>query len=431
MQDTFQDAICRLDLGSQIVPIDAEALERLKHPKSILEVNIPVRMDDGSLRIFTGYRVKHDDTRGPTKGGIRYHPQLAIEEVKALAFWMTMKSAVVGLPFGGSKGGIIVDPKKLSPLELERLSRGYITQIANFIGPNIDIPGPDVNTNAMIMGWMMDEYACIMRQHSPAVITGKPIPLGGSQGRVAATGRGAYFCIQEYAKTNGLKKVHNKDEIQVAIQGFGNVGESIAKFLYEGGYKIVAISDVEGGIYNKKGLDITRLIQNKYASSQEKSGYCHHTVAELIKADKITNQELLALNVDILIPAASENQITAKNADQIQAPLVVEIANGPTTSDADPILQSKGVVVMPDILINAGGVIVSYFEWIQNRTGYYWSESEVDKKLNKIMVSSFHEVYTLMKNHHIDMRAAAYGTALCKLAAAITASGTKRYFRGE
>ncbi|MBS0290185.1 MAG: Glu/Leu/Phe/Val dehydrogenase [Proteobacteria bacterium] len=423
----FEDAISRLDSAANIAKIDPEALVKLKCPKSVLEVNIPVRMDDGALKIFTGYRIRHDDTRGPTKGGIRYHPHLSVDEVKALAFWMTFKSAVVGIPFGGSKGGIIVEPKSLSHLELERLSRGYITQIADFIGPNTDISAPDINTNEMIMGWMMTEYSKIVRQYTPGVITGKPIPLGGSEGRKDATGRGVYYCIKEYQKISKLK---NKDpkEISVVIQGFGNVGESVAKSLFNDGFKIVAISDAQGGIYNKNGLNIEAMIKKKNRSLDSKSVYASTCIKEMVSGDDVTNEELLALDADILIPAAKENQITENNANKIKASLIVEAANGPITCAGDVILNQAGKIIMPDILVNAGGVIVSYLEWVQNRTGFYWSPKEVDEKLKYMMLLAFDKVINTMNVNNTDMRTAAYTCALFKFSEAVVANGTQQYF---
>lgn len=428
--DLFEDTVSRLNQVSKIISIDSEALEKLKYPKSILQVTIPVRMDDGSLKMFTGYRVKHDDTKGPTKGGIRFHPTLDIEEVKMLAFLMTFKSALIGLPFGGSKGGVIVDPKALSRLELERLSRGYITQIANFIGPNIDIPAPDINTDAMIMGWMMDEYSSIVRQRTPAVVTGKPIPLGGSQGRVEATGLGAYYCIKEFERLRGLDKTQKNKDVKVAIQGFGNVGENIAKFLYEDGYKIVAVSDMNGGMFNEKGLDIQSLIEKKNELQKDKSKHYEFSLDSLVESKSITNDELLTLDVDILIPAACEKQITKDNAADIKAPLIVEIANGPITSEADVILNKSGKIIMPDILINSGGVIVSYFEWVQNREGYYWSKEEVDNELKNLILNSLNQVFSLMQEKKIDMRTAAYACALNQFGEAVVALGTRQYFHG-
>ncbi len=425
--DIFQDAIRRLDRAFQYAEIDQEAVERLKHPKQILEVSIPVRMDDGSLRVFTGFRVRHDDTRGPTKGGIRYHPAVSLAEVKALAFWMTFKCAVAGLPFGGGKGGVIVNPKELSRMELERLTRGFIEQIADFIGPETDIPAPDVYTNAMIMGWMMDEYSKIHRRRTPAVITGKPIPLGGSLGRDDATGRGAYHCIKELEQKRGW----NPEEIRVAVQGFGNAGQHIARLLHADGYRVLAISDSRGGIYKSDGFDIPSLIHVKNESRKLMAVYCEESVCEVVEADTITNGQLLELDVDLLIPAALENQITSDNADRIQAPVIVEVANGPITGDADQILNKKGTLVVPDILANAGGVTVSYFEWVQNKGGYYWTLDEVHSRLHEIMSREFNAVYDFMEQKEIDMRTAAYALALNRIGEAIASQGTVRYFAGE
>ena len=420
----FADALKRLDDASQYTDLDSEIIERLKSPKAIIQVSIPVRMDDGSLRVFAGYRVRHDDTRGPTKGGIRYHPDVSLDEVKALALWMTCKCAVVGIPFGGGKGGIIVNPKELSRMELERLTRGFIGQIAEFIGPNKDIPAPDVYTNAMIMGWMMDEYSKIYRQHSPDVITGKPLALGGSLGRDDATGRGAYYCIKE------LEQRRNWDpaKMRVAVQGFGNAGQHVASLLHGDGYPIVAVSDSRGGTFRKEGFDIPSLVKIKNETRQLKAVYCEGSVCEAIEADTITNEQLLELDVDILIPAALENQITGENAARIKAPCIVEVANGPITSEADAILNGKGTLVVPDILANAGGVTVSYFEWVQNKQRYSWSLEEVHSRLEKIMSAEFRAIYNLMEDHKIDMRTAAYAHALGRIGAAIEAHGTRRYF---
>ncbi len=435
----FENALKRIDSAAKIANIDSEALEKLKHPKSILQVSIPVRMDDGSLQTFQGYRVRHDDTRGPTKGGIRFHPDVNLGEVKALAFWMTCKCAVAGIPFGGGKGGVIVDPKQLSRMELERLSRGFIEQIADFIGPEKDIPAPDVYTNSMIMGWMMDEYSKIRRQHMPAVITGKPIALGGSLGRDDATGRGAYYCIKELEKIKGWQP----SDITVAVQGFGNAGKHVSRLLHADGYRIVAISDSQGGIFRKEGLDIPRAIELKQKGQVVGSVYSERSVCDCSECghsdcsccsddpgtgETINNLELLELEVDILIPAALENQITIDNADRIKAPVIVEVANGPTTFDADEILNSKEILVVPDILANAGGVTVSYFEWAQNRAGYYWTIDEIQDRLHHIMASEFNSIYALMTNHKTSMRTAAYGQALKRIGEAIESKGTSRYF---
>jgi len=420
----FADAIKRVDRSAKYAGLDRETLERLNNPKAIIEVSIPVRMDNGSLRIFTGYRVRHDDTRGPAKGGIRFHPDVTLDEVKALALWMTCKCAAVGIPFGGAKGGVIVDPKELSRLELERLSRGYIGQIADFIGPDKDIPAPDVNTNAMIMGWMADEYARISRSHCPGVITGKPLPLGGSLGRADATGRGAYYCIKELEKNRGW----NPQNMRIAVQGFGNAGRHVAALLHVDGYRIVAVSDSQGGVYQSQGLDIPSMIQTQNDTRHVNSAYCHGTVCPAVNADSITNQQLLELNVDILIPAAMENQITVENAAHIQAPIIVEVANGPITSDADHILNEKDILIVPDILANAGGVTVSYFEWVQNRQGLYWTESEIHHRLERIMSREFNTIFNFMLKHQIDMRSAAYAHALRRIGAAIEAHGTHGFF---
>lgn len=423
----FLDAIKRLDVAFEHAGIDEEALEKLKHPKQILQVAVPVRMDDGSLKIFQGYRVRHDDTRGPTKGGLRYHPDVDLSEVKALAFWMTFKCAVVGLPYGGAKGGVTVNPKELSRMELERLSRGFIAQIADFIGPETDIPAPDVYTNAMIMGWMMDEYSKITRRRTPAVITGKPIPLGGSQGRDDATGRGAYYCIKELEK----KKSWQPEEIRVAVQGFGNAGQHVAQMLHADGYRIVAVSDSRGGIYKQEGFDIPSLIHIKNESRRLRAVYCEGSVCETIDSKEITNEELLELEVDLLIPAALENQITDNNAKRIKAPVIVEVANGPVTSAGDKILTEREVLVVPDILANAGGVTVSYFEWVQNKTGYYWTKDEVHQKLHEIMAREFNNVFDLMIERKIDMRTAAYVLGLNRIGEAIASQGTMSYFAAD
>ena len=425
--DIFEDAIRRLDRAFQYAEIDQEAVQRLKHPKQILEVSIPVRMDDGSLRVFTGFRVRHDDTRGPTKGGIRYHPDVNLAEVKALAFWMTFKCAVAGLPYGGGKGGVIVNPKELSRMELERLTRGFVEQIADFIGPETDVPAPDVYTNAMIMGWMMDEYSKIHRRRTPAVVTGKPIPLGGSLGRDDATGRGAYHCIKELEQKRGWKP----EEIRVAVQGFGNAGQHVARLLQADGYRVLAVSDSRGGIYKSDGFDIPSLIHVKNESRKLAAVYCEESVCEVVEADTITNEQLLELDVDLLIPAALENQITKENADRIQAPVIVEVANGPITGDADQILNEKAKLVVPDILANAGGVTVSYFEWVQNKGGYYWTVDEVHSRLHEIMSREFNAVYDFMEQKEIDMRTAAYAIALNRIGEAIASQGTVRYFAGE
>lgn len=428
-KDLFDAALTRLEKAASYCDVHDETVERLRHPMATLHVSIPVRMDDGTLQIFEGYRIRHNDILGPTKGGLRYHPQVDISEVKSLAFWMTCKCAAVGIPFGGAKGGVTVNPKELSRLELERLSRGFIQQIAGFIGPDTDIPAPDVYTNATIMGWMVDEYSRIYRKKVPSMITGKPEALGGSLGRPEATGRGAYLCIKELAKLRGWKP----SEIRVAVQGFGNAGQHVARLLDQDGYRIVAVSDSQGGAFNPERLDIPKVLKAKNAQQNLSSIYCQCSVAEETPCEntgtqKITNAELLELDVDILIPAALENQITIENADRIKAPVIVEVANGPTSPEADEILNQKGVLIVPDILANSGGVIVSYFEWLQNRAGSQWSIEEVRQRLAERMSEAFIAIYRSMEQLQCDFRTAAYVQALERINAAVDSQGTYSYF---
>ncbi|RZM82385.1 Glu/Leu/Phe/Val family dehydrogenase [Leptolyngbya iicbica] len=421
----LSDANRRLARALKHVQISEDASERLQFPKASLKVSIPVRMDDGSLRVFEGYRVRYDDTRGPTKGGIRFHPNVSMDEVQSLAFWMTFKCAAVNLPFGGAKGGITLNPKELSKFELERLSRGYVDAIADFIGPDIDIPAPDVYTNPMIMGWMMDQYSIIRRQLCPAVITGKPLGMGGSQGRDRATGTGAFYVLQ--AMLPKFDRV--PAETTVAVQGFGNAGSVIARLLFDAGYKVVAVSDSRGGVYCDRGLDIPSLQQFKASTRSLKAVYCEGTVCNLVDGhDTLTNEELLTLDVDVLIPAALENQITADNAAQIQAQYIFEVANGPITSEGDRILEDKGVYVFPDILVNAGGVIVSYYEWVQNRSGLYWTEAEVSDRLKTKMIEEGEKIWRIAQNLAIPLRTAAYVHALERLEEAHSARGTRDYY---
>ncbi|MBE9174926.1 NADP-specific glutamate dehydrogenase, partial [Synechocystis salina LEGE 06155] len=383
------------------------------------------RMDDGSLKIFPGYRVRYDDTRGPGKGGVRYHPKVTMDEVQSLAFWMTFKCALLNLPFGGAKGGITLNPKELSRAELERLSRGYIEAIADFIGPDVDILAPDVYTNEMMMGWMMDQYSIIRRKISPAVVTGKPITMGGSQGRNTATGTGAFFIMQAM-----LPKFDQYPEnTTVAVQGFGNAGMVVAECLHQEGYKVVAISDSQGGIYNEQGVDIPAAIDYKQHNRSLAGMYCDQTLCDLGDNQQLSNAELLALDVDVLIPAALENQLTADNADQVKARYIFEVANGPTTSSADDILVSKGIYVFPDILVNAGGVTVSYFEWVQNRSGLYWSAKEVNDRLKEKMVEEAEHVWHIAQDLEVSVRTAAYIHALNRLSEAMDAKGTRDYYQ--
>jgi glutamate dehydrogenase (NADP+) len=423
-ESLFADASKRLEKALKYVSISDDAIERLKFPKASLAVSIPVRMDDGSLKIFQGYRVRYDDTRGPTKGGIRFHPNVSMDEVQSLAFWMTFKCAVLNLPFGGAKGGITLNPKELSRMELERLSRGYVDAIADFIGPNIDIPAPDVYTNPTIMGWMMDQYSIIKREISPAVVTGKPLSMGGSLGRDTATATGAFFVIETImSKLDRLPQ-----ETTVAVQGFGNAGAEIAELLFKAGYKVVAVSDSQGAIYAKKGLDIPSIRQYKLSSRGIKAVYCEGSVCNIVEHESLSNQELLALDVDVLIPAALENQISEANVADIRAKYIFEVANGPISSAADTILEQRGISVFPDILVNAGGVTVSYFEWVQNRSGLYWTLEEVNQRLRQKMVEETNIIWGISQELSISMRTAAYVHALNRLGEAINSKGTRDYY---
>ncbi|MGE7601406.1 Glu/Leu/Phe/Val family dehydrogenase [Peribacillus sp. NPDC097675] len=381
-----------------------EVFELLKEPLRLLTVKMPIRMDDGSVKIFTGYRAQHNDSVGPTKGGIRFHPDVTEREVKALSIWMSLKCGIVDLPYGGGKGGIVCDPRNMSFRELERLSRGYVRAISQIVGPTKDIPAPDVFTNSQIMAWMMDEYSRIDEYNSPGFITGKPLVLGGSHGRESATAKGVTICINEAAKKRGI----DIKGARVIIQGFGNAGSFLAKFMHDAGAKVIGISDAYGALHDPDGLDIDYLLDRRDSFG---------TVTKLFKTT-ITNQELLELDCDILVPAAIENQITEDNAANIKASIVVEAANGPTTIEATQILTDRGILLVPDVLASAGGVTVSYFEWVQNNQGYYWSEEEVDEKLEKILVKSFNNIYDLSQSRRVDMRLAAYMVGVRKMAEA-------------
>tara|TARA_R110002167_G_scaffold46366_1_gene138475 strand:+ start:6915 stop:8210 length:1296 start_codon:yes stop_codon:yes gene_type:complete len=422
--DVFEDALKRVRQLSANASIEQEVVESLMQPKALLKASLPVRMDDGSTRYFTGYRCRYNDILGPTKGGVRYHPQVSQAEVQALALWMTIKCALLGLPFGGSKGGVNVQPKELSPMELERLSRAYVRAMADFIGPDVDIPAPDVYTNARIMGWMMDEYEAIKRVRVPAVITGKPIPLGGSLGRDEATGRGAYLCIRQLAAKRGWQP----EGMRVAIQGFGNAAHHLGRLLQQQGYRIVAISDSKGGIFSEQGFDIDSLWAEKQASRKMRAVYCEQSVCQLIEHREISNDELLALDVDLLIPAALEGVITAANVDSIRAKTIIEVANGPIETDAEVVLEARGVSIVPDVLANAGGVTVSYFEWVQNRSGYPWTLEQVRERLEQYMQQAFERVWQVAEADSISLRSAAYTSALQRISQATTAHGTREYF---
>ena len=418
------DASTRLEQALRYVSLSEDAISRLRYPKASLSVSIPVRMDDGSLRIFQGYRVRYDDTRGPGKGGVRYHPDVSLDEVQSLAFWMTFKCALLDLPFGGAKGGVTVNPKELSQAELERLSRGYVDAIADFIGPDIDIPAPDVYTNSTIMGWMMDQYSIIKRQLTRAVVTGKPLTLGGSRGRETATAMGAFYVIQTILpKFNQIPQ-----QTTVAMQGFGNAGSTLADLLAKAGYKVVAVSDSKGGIYAPRGLDIPSVREYKNSHRTVNAVYCKDSVCNIVEHQVITNEELLTLDVDVLIPAALENQITTANAPDIKAKYIFEVANGPITSAADDILSDKGIHVFPDILVNAGGVTVSYFEWVQNRNGWYWTLEEINQRLKEKMVAETEHTWSIAQELGVSTRTAAYINALNRLGEALDAKGTRDYY---
>jgi glutamate dehydrogenase (NAD(P)+) len=407
----FETAKRQIDIVADLLKLDNGMREILKHPKRELTVNFPVRMDDGNYHVYTGYRVQYNMARGPCKGGIRYHPNVSLDEVRALAAWMTWKCAVVNLPYGGAKGGIICDPKHMSKGELERLTRRFASEISPIIGPEMDIPAPDVYTDAQTMAWIMDTYSMQRGYSVPGVVTGKPIALGGSEGRGEATGRGCAYVIREAAPHAGVKVKNGT----VAVQGFGNAGSVVAKILYdEQGAKIVALSDSQGGIYKADGLN-----PHAVEAHKAKTG----SVIGFPGTKSISNEELLQCKADILIPAALENQITKKNADKIQARMVAEAANGPTLPEADKTLYEKKVTVLPDILANAGGVTVSYFEWAQDIQGYFWELGEVNERLERVMTHSYAKVHEIAEKNHVHNRTAAYMVAVQRVADAITIRG--------
>ena len=396
------DCYNQIDKVAKILKLGQAELDILTIPKRIFTFSFPVRLDSGDIRYFTGYRVQFNEARGPTKGGIRFHPEVNLEEIKTLSFLMTLKCAVVNLPYGGAKGGITIDPKRFSEAELERISRGYIRETYNFIGPNIDIPAPDVNTDAQIMAWMLDEYEKLEGRHTPTAITGKPIALLGSKARDFSTSMGGAYVLQEFADTMKMKP----SGTSVAVQGFGNVGMHIARILHEWGYKVTAVSDSKSGIYNPKGLDIKEVMAHK-----EKTGH----LAKFKDAKDISNAELLELKTDVLIPAALEDQITKKNADKIKAKIILEMANRPIMPEADNILLAKKITIIPDILANAGGVVVSYFEWVQNSQNYYWSEKVVLERLKTYMTDAVKEMSKVCADFKCDMRTALYINSVKKI----------------
>ena len=390
--------------------IDSNLINVLSECKKAVVVSIPVGMDDGSVRAFEGYRVTHNIARGPSKGGIRYHPDVTLDEVKALAMWMTWKCALMNIPFGGAKGGVICDPKRLSELELQKLTRRYTSEIINEIGPERDIPAPDVGTTPRVMAWIFDTYSMNKGHSVLGVVTGKPLQIGGSLGREEATARGALFCIREAVR----KRERRIEELRVAVQGFGNVGSFLAKFLAEDGAKVVAISDSRTALYNPNGIDISAAFAHKHETG---------SLEGLRGAEAITNEELLLLDCDVLAPCALEQVITAENADQVKADIICEGANGPLTPTADEILEDKGILILPDVLANAGGVVVSYFEWVQGLQEYFWKEAEVNAKLNDIVVRAFNETWATRESRHTSMRVAAYGVAVQRVAEATITRG--------
>lgn len=406
----YYNALQQLDLAAHYLELDPGLHEVLKYPQRELTVHFPVKMEDGATHVFTGYRIQHNGSRGPCKGGIRYSPMTDVDEVRALAMWMTWKCAIVNIPFGGAKGGVVCDPKQLTLLELERLTRRYTSEISILIGPNNDIPAPDMGTNPQTMAWIMDTYSMTQGHTVPAVVTGKPVAVGGSEGRNDATGRGIVFVTREAIREFGM----DLTGLRVAVQGFGNVGGVAARIFHEMGAKVVAVSDALGGLYNPNGLDILALrdCANRDGTLTTHGG-----------GDQISPKELLELDVDVLVPAATENQITAENADRIKARIIIEGANGPTTPTADHILKEKGVFLVPDVLANAGGVIVSYFEWVQDLQFFFWHEEEVNAKMEAIMVRSYQAVRDMAKRENVDMRLAAYLIGVQRVADATTLRG--------
>ena len=410
-ENPFRAMVERFDVAAQILQLDPGFYEYLVTPARVHITAIPVVMDSGRVKVFEGYRVIHNDILGPSKGGIRYSPDVNLDEIKALAAWMTWKCAVVSVPFGGAKGGVICDPKEMSPGELERMTRRYAANLIDVFGPEKDIPAPDMNTNAQIMAWILDTYSMHTRHTSNAVVTGKPIMLGGSHGRQEATGRGVMTVTLAAMDKLGMRPA----ESRVVVQGFGNVGSIAAKLLHEQGCRIVAVSDVSGGYYNENGLDIQTLIDYSAANNRSLEGYRD--------AEHISNDELLTLDVEILVPAAKEDQITRHNAEHVRAKIIVEGANGPTTPIADQMLSESGTLVVPDILANAGGVTVSYFEWVQDRQGYFWTLDRVNRRLDRMMRTAFDTVYAASQEYEVTLRIGAYVLAVDKVAQALSMRG--------
>jgi glutamate dehydrogenase (NAD(P)+) len=412
MQETnpWEAQAARFEYAATKLNLDKGLWKILSQPNREIIVHIPVQMDDGRIELFTGYRVQHSTARGPAKGGLRYSPEVNLDEVRALAAWMTWKCAVVNIPFGGAKGGIICDPKKMSQNELERMTRRYTSELIEFLGPEKDVPAPDVNTNEQTMAWMMDTYSMHMRQTVTACVTGKPIAIGGSRGRREATGRGVMVVTDQALKKLGM----DRDSTRVIVQGFGNVGSNAAHLMFQHGYTIVGIAEWDGGIYNPHGIDLDALWEYHQTN---------RTIHGFPGAEKCDTAELLVTDCEVLIPAATENVITSKNAGRVKARILVEGANGPTTTNADKILGEKGVFIVPDILANAGGVTTSYFEWVQDRQGYFWTESMVNERLEHIMVESFNDVVRYAEKHLVDNRTASYMLAIDRVAFVIRQRG--------
>ena len=413
--NAYENAMRQFDEAAAILGMTEEQISMVKEPRKVTEVVLPIRMDDGTVKPFKAFRVIHSRMRGPGKGGVRFHPSVNVDEVKALAFWMTIKCAVVNIPLGGAKGGIVVDPGELSARELENLSRRYMSELMDDMGPESDVPAPDVGTNPQIMAWFFDTYAMPKRTWAPAVVTGKPLELGGSLGRVAATAQGMVYTVREAVKSLGI----DPKGARVAIQGFGNVGSHSAKLLSEDGMSVIAISDVSGTYVNEKGIDIEAAL--RYAEQNRGSLWGFESIGVAEKTERA--EEVLELDSDVLVPAALENQITSKNAHLIKAKIIAEAANGPTTPNADEILAERGTFVIPDILCNAGGVTVSYLEWVQNRMGYYWEEERIREDLEKIMVKAFHHVKETADDYKTSMRTAAFLVGISRVSSVATYRG--------
>jgi glutamate dehydrogenase (NAD(P)+) len=407
---TWQVALEQYDRAADKLGVSPTVREVLRRSKREVTVHFPVQMDDGTTRLFTGYRVWHNVTRGPAKGGVRYHPLVDLDEMRALAMWMTWKCACVKIPYGGAKGGVTCDPKAMSQRELERLTRRYTTEIADLLGPDSDIPAPDVNTNQQTMAWLMDTYSMHRGYSVPGVVTGKPVSIGGSEGRSEATGRGVVYTVQEAAKTLDLEL----EGARVAVQGYGNAGEAVARFIHELGANVIAVSDSQGGIFNGDGLDLGRVTRHKQETG---------SVVGAPRTRPISNAELLELECDVLVPAALEGVITDHNAGQVRARIVAEAANGPTTPEADDVLRERGVLIIPDILCNAGGVTVSYFEWVQDREEFFWTIDEINARLRRVLVRAFEDVHRTAAEHDIGMRLAAYMLAVNRVAEATLTRG--------